>query len=380
MKKSHSMLLLIAFLAGGLFSCERFGELYRLSDATGSKVVQADDQSGGDNCDDPCGEPLVIPLIHSGDQESVIGQITVTTTDECLNLQIDMNLTDWTFDQLYLYVGALDTLPLTGDPYPAFWDFPTRLEFDPAVSSYDHCVPLAGLDGCIQILAQVHGVNTEQGNAPLWTSGESQGWTAGPFYTDYCLDDCKEPSDEPCGEPCGGCKMGIFRTQTPGGWGAKAAGNNPGAYRDAHFDQAFPGGLTIGDPDHYTIELTSAYAIEKLLPSGGKPDALTSSYTDPVELKNVLVSHIVALELSVGFDKSDENFGKADGHLGNLFIKNGHGFDGMTIADVLAAANIVLGGGSSSYSPSQMVEILTKINEYFVDGKKSAKYDLFYCK
>ena len=52
----------------------------------------------------------------------------------------------------------------------------------------------------------------------------------------------------------------------------------------------------------------------------------------------------------------------------------------MTIADILEEANIVLGGGSSSYSPSQMTEILTKINEYFVDGKQSKKYKLFDCK
>lgn len=380
MKKSHSILLLTAFLAGGLFSCERFGELYRLSDATGTKVVQAGDQTGGEDCTDNCGEPLVIPLIHSGDQDATIGQIVVTKTDECLNMDFEMTAENWTFDQIYLYVGSLDELPLTEDPYPAFWDFPTILGLDPPVSSYSHCVPLEGLDDCFQILAQVHGVNAEQGDAPLWTSGLTQGWIKGPFYTDYCLDDCKEPCNEPCGEPCNGCKMGIYRTQTPGGWGAKAAGNNPGTYRDAHFDEAFPEGLTVGDPGNYTIELTCAAAIETLLPTGGKPAALTQSYKDPDAIKNVLVGHIVALSLSIGFDEYDKNFGQADGHMKKLYIADGHGFDGMTIADVLAEANIVLGGGTSSYSPSQMVEILTKINEYFVDGKKSAKYNLFYCK
>ncbi len=97
-------------------------------------------------------------------------------------------------------------------------------------------------------------------------------------------------------------------------------------------------------------------------------------------MKNVLVGHIVALRLSVGFDDYDEGFGEAEGHLNYLIIADGHSFDGMSIADILEEANIVLGGGSSSYSPSQMTEILTKINEYFVDGKQSKKYKLFDCK
>ncbi len=32
---------------------------------------------------------------------------------------------------------------------------------------------------------------------------------------------------------------GQYRTQTQGGWGAHAAGDNPGSYRDAHFNEAF---------------------------------------------------------------------------------------------------------------------------------------------
>jgi hypothetical protein len=330
--------------------------------------------------------------MHSGDLESIIGQIIVTKDDECLNLEIEMTAENWAFDQIYIYVGALDALPLTEDPYPAFWDFPTTMVLDPAVSMYAHCVPLAELDDCFQILAQVHGVNAEQGDAPLWSQGINPGWTAGPFYTDYCLDDCVEPSknpcdepcdnpcDEPCDKPCDCCKMGIYRTQTPGGWGAKPAGNNPGAYLAANFDGAFPNGLKVGDPDNYFILLTSAKAIENLLPTGGKPAVLTKSYTDPKEIKNVLVGHVVALSLSIGFDKYDENFGEADGYIGNLYIADGHGFDGKKVSEVLDIANLVLGGDISNYSPSQMVEILTKINEYFVDGKKSAKYDLFYCK
>ncbi len=388
MKKLHYFkMFIILSIVAGMFSCEKLGEFYRITDATGTKVVQGSDESGDEEPDDPCGEPFIIPLLHSGNLESTIGQIIVTKDNECLNLRFEMTAEGWEFDQIYLFAGSLDTLPLTLDPYPMFWEFPT-LMIDPAVSSYDHCVPMGDLDDCIQILAQVHGVNAALGDAPLWTNGINPGWTEGPFYTDYCQDNCKEPGEdpekdpgkEPCDKPCDGCKMGIYRTQTPGGWGAKAAGNNPGVYRDANFADAFPSGLLVGDPNKYFIKLTSAAAIEKLLPTGGKPAVLKKSYKDPAAIKNVLVGHMVALKLSVGFDDYDKDFGKAEGRLKKLIISDGFGFDGMNISDILKETDILLGGGKSSYSPSQMNEILTKINEYFVDGKKSDKYKLFDCK
>jgi hypothetical protein len=403
MKKLHYFkLLVVLFLVAGLFSCERLGELYRISDTTGTRVVQGSDDTGGENPEDPCGEPVIIPLLHSSDLEYTIGQITVTNDDECLNLKFEMTVDGWEFDQIYLFAGDIDTIPLTTDPYPEFWEFPT-LNIDP-VSSYTHCVPMGDLDDCIQILAQVHGVNSAVGNTPLWSKGINPGWTEGPFYTDYCMDNCKDPCDDPdkdpcddpdkdpCDDPCDGCKMGIYRTQTPGGWGAKAAGNNPGTYRDANFAGAFPDGLLVGNLGNFYIKLTSAKAIEKLLPTGGKPAVLTESVVggkpavltesvvNPEGIKNVLVGHLVALTLSVGFDDYDKDFGEAEGHLKGLIIADGHGFNGMNIADILSEANILLGGGSSSYWPSKMTEILTKINEYFVDGKQSEKYKLFECK
>ena len=309
--------------------------------------------------------------------ESSIGHVIVTNDDKCLNLKFEITAGDWKFDEIYLFVGALEDIPLTKDPYPAFWDF-LNIFPDQHVSSYSHCVPYADLDDCVKILAQARVVDGENIEV-LWTEGiNPEEWTQGPFYTYYCMENCKEI--------CDGCKMGVYRTQTPGGWGARVAGNNPGSYRDANFTGAFPDGLVVGIDDdetkYFKITLTSSPAIEKLLPTGGKPASLTKSYMDPdpKEIKNVLVGHIVALSLSIGFDVYDEDFGEAEGHLRYLIIADGHGFDGMSVAAILDEANIVLSGGASSYSPSQMTEILTKINEYFVDGKKSEKYKLFDCK
>jgi hypothetical protein len=159
---------------------------------------------------------------------------------------------------------------------------------------------------------------------------------------------------------------GQFRTQTPGGWGAPANGNNPGVYRDANFAAAFPNGLSIGCDN--TLTLTSAAAVEAFLPSGGSPSALPNgALVDPADYNNSFAGHLVAAKLSLGFDMYDPNFSDAEAPFGGLIVNNGP-FTGMTVAEVIAAADEVIGGCSNAYSPSDLTNVLTLINENYVDG------------
>jgi hypothetical protein len=131
----------------------------------------------------------------------------------------------------------------------------------------------------------------------------------------YCKQDCPPPPPPP--------SCGQLRTQTPGGWGAEPNGNNPGTYLHNNFNAAF-GSLTIGCyPNNYYIKLTSAQAITNLLPTGGTAAKLTSNMTDPASIKNVLVGHLVAVTLAVGFDNYDPNFGQAGASLGSMKISQG---------------------------------------------------------
>jgi hypothetical protein len=156
-----------------------------------------------------------------------------------------------------------------------------------------------------------------------------------------------------------------LRTQTPGGWGAPANGNNPGVYRDAHFDDAFPDGLTVGCD--YTLTLTSAQSVEDYLPCGGPPAVLSQSYVDPDCIQNVFSQHIIALTLSVGFDLNDPDFGDADVSLADAIVNNGT-FEGWTVAEILVMANEVFGGCSDAYSAGEAKSVVAMINENFVDG------------
>jgi hypothetical protein len=161
----------------------------------------------------------------------------------------------------------------------------------------------------------------------------------------------------------------ILRTQTPGGWGAPASGNNPGAYLHANFAAAFPNGLTIGCEPSYFVKFTSAQAITDFMPAGGKPRPLTDNFIDPfsTDLKNTLVDHVAALSLSIGFDLYDPNFGPSGFNLGFMVVTSGK-FTSKNVNDILAEANRILGGCGSSYSVADMVQVLDQINNNYVDG------------
>ena len=161
-----------------------------------------------------------------------------------------------------------------------------------------------------------------------------------------------------------------FTTVTQGGWGAKAAGNNWGTYRDKNFAGAFPNGVTVGSGSRF-LKFTSAKAVENFLPSGGTPRSLNAgTMTDPTEKSygNTLAGQVVALTLSVGFDAFDMNFSTSETPLGSLIVVSGI-FNGMTVKQILTEANKVLGGESSSYTAQQINEIVSAINENYDNGK-----------
>ncbi|HXH19678.1 MAG TPA: T9SS type A sorting domain-containing protein [Chitinophagales bacterium] len=159
----------------------------------------------------------------------------------------------------------------------------------------------------------------------------------------------------------------VYRTQTPGGWGAPARGKNPGKYMSLRFPAAFPNGVIAGCAAGYSLTLTSAQAVTAFLPSGGQPNKLSQSLIDPVGYKNSLAGHLVALMLSAGFDRNDASFGLSSNLLADAVIAGGT-FSGWTVQQVLDEANAVLGGCSTSHTPGEMTDILSQINESFVDG------------
>ncbi|MCU0468229.1 MAG: hypothetical protein MUF58_06470, partial [Arcicella sp.] len=173
-------------------------------------------------------------------------------------------------------------------------------------------------------------------------------------------------------QPNGSCTG--FRTQTQGGWGSKANGENPGAYRDANFAAAFPSGVTVGCGTKL-LKLTTAKAVEDFLPSGSTPAVLPAgTLTNPAETySNVLAGQVVALTLNVGFDNYDAAFGSSSINLKNLFIVTGT-FSGKTVQFLLDEANKALGGCSTTYSLSDINNAVTAVNENYVNGTSTGDF------
>ena len=180
-------------------------------------------------------------------------------------------------------------------------------------------------------------------------------------------------TEVPCSGPCN------LRTQTQGGWGSDPDGGNNGAYLHNNFAAAFPEGVVIGDVSAsdactgYSLRLTTANAVTAFLPSESTPRALNANYTNPTGYGNVLAGQALALTLSIGFDRKFSDFGASAALLEDAVVTEGV-FAGKTVAWVLEEANRALAGCGSAYSFSQINDVLSKINQNFVDGKTNNNY------
>lgn len=136
------------------------------------------------------------------------------------------------------------------------------------------------------------------------------------------------------------CDAGGYTTYTPGGWGAKPSGNNPGALLKNNFSTVYPGGsVTIGSGTK-VLTFTSAKAIEVFLPLGGNPGVLSASATNPTtSVGGPFIGHLLSLQLAADFSRR----GALKTGLGNMAMLSGP-LAGQTVTQILALANGVAGG------------------------------------
>lgn len=197
--------------------------------------------------------------------------------------------------------------------------------------------------------------------------------------------------DDECTEP------GDFATFTQGGWGTSCNGDNPGCFRDAHFDSVYPNGLVIGDPDgvdgdaERALVLTSSAAVEALLPNGGPAKPLGDDESDPTKsAAGVLAGQLVAARLNVDYDDAgatDAIKAKDTIHVGDLaYVSGVHTkLIGMRVREVVDVAERVFSGalgttvdvdedGTLDVSLGDLVTALDVFNNNFVDGTTDDKH------
>ncbi len=151
-------------------------------------------------------------------------------------------------------------------------------------------------------------------------------------------------------------------TATQGGWGQGANGRNIGWMRNTFWSTVYPSGfVTVGTGNHMTF--TSAAAIENYLPAGSTPGVLPQNYTNPLTTPaGVFGGQVTALRLNVDFSNAGVNGWKPN--LATTTIASGP-LAGMTVAQVLAIAESVLGGGAlpAGMSLGDLNELVSDINE-----------------
>lgn len=317
-----------------------------------------------------CGTPLVTPLMAG--QHMDAGAVTAWN-DENGVLYVGIHATgEWRISESHLAVAdSLEGIPQTRSGNPKVGRFEWQRSYEPPVA--DDVYVIDGHAVGDELVIALHAVVAPMGAGG--ETGESEtAWAAGePFpgrswatWFRYTLQPCEPPPEEEEILP------GDFRTQTQGGWGSVCRGNNPGCYRDAHFDATFPGGLLIGEGGEAAL-FTASAAVRDFLPQGGTPAALDGYSVDPLATAaGVLAGQVTALTLSVHFDQADADFGASDTALADLVAVEG-ACAGMSVAAILDAANQALAGGGG-FAPSAINGCVSAINENFVDGTEVGDY------
>ena len=152
-------------------------------------------------------------------------------------------------------------------------------------------------------------------------------------------------------------------------------------YLTMHYDQAYAitfGALELGVPGAagFSMVFDSADAIIGYLPASGTPGALTGDIADPAATASgSLGGEILALTLSVDFDAFDDSF---DGTLGNYKLgdmtykapaaDSTAIFNGMSVRQILAAANLFLGTATGPYTAQLLDQTVFNINFNFAPG------------
>jgi hypothetical protein len=156
---------------------------------------------------------------------------------------------------------------------------------------------------------------------------------------------------------------------TQGGWGAPPNGNNIGALLANNFASVYPGGFVeigIGGSGGFSMKFTSAPAIQTYLPAGGPPAALTADLVNPTSSSaGVFGGQVLALQLNVDFGEQGLT-PSSSGPVGNLVFNDATSpLNGQTVRQILALANIAIGGGNAGVSIGDLNVLVTSINEAF---------------
>jgi len=166
-------------------------------------------------------------------------------------------------------------------------------------------------------------------------------------------------------EPPGEFEEDDYCSYTQGGWGSPPNGGNPGMILADNFDSLYTN-LVIGSG--FTMTFESAPDVEEYLPAGGTPGVLAGDVLNPTSTSaGVFGAQVTALRLNVDLNDAGIIDG-VEGTISGLVLQNtGTSLDGMTVAQILAVAELALGAGGTpgDYSVSNLNALVDQLNKAF---------------
>jgi hypothetical protein len=155
-----------------------------------------------------------------------------------------------------------------------------------------------------------------------------------------------------------------YCTSSQGGYGQDPNGSNTGQLLANAFPGVFPSGVQVGSPN--SMSFSSSAAINAYLPAGGKPGTLSTNYVDPTSTSSgVFGAQVLTLRLTLGLQSFFPGFTQSINSL--KLTGTGTSLDGSTVAQIEAAGETALGGGSlpNGFTVSSLETLIDLINNSF---------------
>jgi len=185
--------------------------------------------------------------------------------------------------------------------------------------------------------------------------------------------DNNEPIDCSSGGGGGCCfgtsctvKDGDYCSFSQGGFGGPGAPYNLLA---ANFGTLYPSGVVVGipNPGDFAMTFTTAPAVQAYLPGSGMANKLTVDYLNPTATSSgQFGGQTLALKLNMALSDG----GATQPGFGDLYYCDSNStLSGMKVRDILAQAEITLGGGAlpAGYSYSTLADLCANLDLSF-DG------------
>ena len=176
--------------------------------------------------------------------------------------------------------------------------------------------------------------------------------------------------------------VGDLTTYTQGSWGDDLSGIPQGqaallltAKYDTVYASTF-GIVTVGTASGFTMRFTDASSVLAYMPSVGPFGPLTSSTLDPITTASGgFGGEVMGLELNVDFTDAGVLTGASGIHFGDLIVADLTGslavLNGLTVRQILADVNTLLGGGSSIITIADLGSTVGDLNASFSVGQPS---------